>query len=50
MNELEKYLIIETGATLDEIKEAYKDRLYENESYEIWLLETAKANGYKKAE
>jgi len=48
MNKIEKYLMKEANVTVEEIKDAYKDRLYEDESYEKWLLETAKANGYKE--
>jgi hypothetical protein len=47
---LEKYLIKETDTTLEEIEAAYKDRIYQNEKYEEWLLKTAEANDYKDAE
>jgi len=47
-NKLEEYLMQEANATIEDIKETYKDRLYEEESYIEWLLKTAKANGWKE--
>jgi len=38
--------MLECQVNLDEIKKAYKDRLYEEEGYGKWLEETAKVNGY----
>jgi hypothetical protein len=46
IEELEKYLMKEADTSIEGIKEAYKDRLFDHESYEEWLYETAKANGY----
>jgi hypothetical protein len=48
IEKLEKFLMEETEATIEDIKEAYNDRLYEEENYKTWLLETAKVNGYKE--
>jgi hypothetical protein len=47
IEKVEKYLMQEANATIEEIKEAYNDRLYEEETYEQWLQATAEANGYK---
>ena len=47
-NKLEGYLMQEANATIEDIKEAYRDRLYEEETYIEWLLKTAKVNGWKE--
>jgi hypothetical protein len=57
--ELENNLIDEVGKDdrefrkmtkekqIEVLKESYADRLNEEEDYMTWLIETAKANGYK---